>query len=252
MHENIRPKVSVCMATYNGGKFINDQIVSILSVLSKDDELIICDDNSNDNTLNVIKSFKDERLKLQYYKNNIGYVGNFERALSLASGEIVFLSDQDDIWHIDKYKVVLDYFIQNPRLVALSHSLFKFEENNSMEGLVINGKKEGAQKSLNFLSKQFISPDIFGCGLIFRNTLLEYALPFPSAAYSHDHWLSIIAALFGDFHYLKTPLVYYRQHDNNLTPKRGFNITRIIRVRGLWIIMLIIAAKRIYFSRYKN
>ena len=251
MHENIRLKVSVCMATYNGGKFIHRQIVSILSSLAKDDELIICDDNSNDNTVNIIKNFKDVRLKLYSYKNNIGYVGNFERAISLASGEIVFLSDQDDLWHVDKYNIVLDCFIQHPRLVALSHSLFKFDQVNPNEDLLINGNKDGVQKSLNFLSKQFISPDIFGCGLIFRKTLLEFALPFPSSVYSHDHWLSIIAALLGDFHYLQTPLVYYRQHENNLTPKGGLNISRIIRVRFLWIIMLFIATKRLYFSRFK-
>ena len=91
-------KISVCMAAYNGENYIEKQISSILCQLKPDDELVIVDDCSKDRTINVIKNFNDSRIKLLKNKFNYGVVATFERALSAAEGNIIFLSDQDDEW----------------------------------------------------------------------------------------------------------------------------------------------------------
>ena len=95
-------KISVCIATYNGERYIREQLDSILSQLSLDDEVIISDDGSKDSTIEIISSYLDSRIKV--FKNNgkHGYVGNFENALNHSSGDFIFLSDQDDIWELQK------------------------------------------------------------------------------------------------------------------------------------------------------
>ena len=100
--------ISVCMATYNGGKYIKEQLDSILPQLGKEDELVISDDGSKDNTYSIIQSYGDERIKLFYNHGKHGFVGNFENALKQCKGDYIFLSDQDDIWKVNKVSVVME------------------------------------------------------------------------------------------------------------------------------------------------
>ena len=101
--------ISVCMATHNGGKYIKEQIDSILVQISNEDELIISDDSSTDDTVEIIKKIKDKRIKL--FENNKFFSPNlnFENALLHSKGDIIFLSDQDDIWKKDKVKIMGNY-----------------------------------------------------------------------------------------------------------------------------------------------
>ena len=90
--------ISVCIATYNGEKYIKEQLLSILPQLGKKDEVIISDDHSTDNTLDIVKGLNDNRIKIVMNNREKGYTSNFENALSYAIGDYIFLSDQDDIW----------------------------------------------------------------------------------------------------------------------------------------------------------
>ena len=99
--------ISVCMATFNGEKYIKEQIESILSQISLSDELVISDDKSTDNTLDIIRDFNDPRIKLYIHEKDHGFVRNFENALTKSNGDIIFLSDQDDIWMPDKVNTTL-------------------------------------------------------------------------------------------------------------------------------------------------
>ena len=92
-------RISVCMASYNGEAFIGKQLRSIIDQLNVDDEVIISDDNSTDNTLSVISMFDDARIRVSSNQGRRGPVGNFEQALNKACGEYILLADQDDIWH---------------------------------------------------------------------------------------------------------------------------------------------------------
>ena len=93
---------SVCMASFNGERYIKEQIDSILLQIGEDDELIISDDGSTDQTVDVICSYRDDRIKFVRNVNRHGCIGNFENALRVASGDFIFLADQDDIWLSDK------------------------------------------------------------------------------------------------------------------------------------------------------
>ena len=95
------------LATFNGEKYLQQQIESILIQLGDNDELIISDDGSSDQTLNIIESFSDKRIHIFHNKMNHGFIGNFENALRIATGDYIFLSDQDDVWSSDKLRISL-------------------------------------------------------------------------------------------------------------------------------------------------
>ena len=109
--------ISVCMATFNGEKYIKEQIQSILNQLSLDDEVIISDDGSSDKTLEVINHINDKRIKVFTNTHKHGFTHNFENALNHANGEYIFLSDQDDIWAEEKVNKVMESLIYNDLVI---------------------------------------------------------------------------------------------------------------------------------------
>ena len=100
-------KISVCLASYNGAQYIEEQLKSILPQLNPTDEVILSDDHSADNTVQLVQALNDPRIKLIQNEGERGYTRNFENALNHATGDILFLSDQDDVWHDDKVKIML-------------------------------------------------------------------------------------------------------------------------------------------------
>lgn len=204
-------KISVCIATYNGEKYIKEQIDSILIQLSNDDEIIISDDNSTDNTINVIKNFSDSRIKL-FYNLEKGYSSNFENALKKVTGEIIFLSDQDDIWTTDKVEVCLE--------------ALKYSDLVVSDCKIINSKKEIISNSyfrLRNVKKtslgNLVKFSYLGCCLAFRSEILKKALPFPSNRQlcTHDNWLFLVGSFLFKHKVLDNKLIYYRRHNDNVS-----------------------------------
>jgi len=203
--------VSVCMATYNGEHFLTEQIQSILRQLNSDDELIISDDNSTDDTLKIIKSFNDSRIKLFTHKSTGRPTENFQNALLKAKGEFIFLADQDDIWLAGKYHKVVsllglhdlvlsDSILVNEDLEEVNASFFKF--HGSAKGVIRNAIKNS----------------YFGSCMAFRRELLEFALPFPlSREIGHDVWLGLVAEMVGKVYFINEPLILYRRHSSAVT-----------------------------------
>jgi glycosyltransferase involved in cell wall biosynthesis len=204
-------KISVCMATYNGEKYIKEQIQSILVQLSNHDELIISDDNSTDNTIGFIKEISDSRIKLFFNKEK-GYTSNFENALNQVKGDIIFLSDQDDIWVSNKVEICLkelesydfvvsDCKVMNNKNRIISDSYF----------VLRNVKKTNFGNLIKF--------SFLGCCLAFRSSLLEKALPFPSdrKLCTHDNWLFLVGAFLFRYKVLDEKLIYYRRHNENVS-----------------------------------
>jgi glycosyltransferase involved in cell wall biosynthesis len=194
------------MAVYNGEEFISEQLDSILSQLNDKDELIISDDGSTDQTLNIIKRYKDSRIKL-IYSGKRSIIKNFENALGNAKGDIIFLADQDDIWYPNKISETLSYMIEYD-LVFSNASVFNksilettllYDNNKTRTGLVRN----------------FIKNNYIGATMAFKKEILNRALPFPTKIYMHDAWISAVAEIFGKTFYINEPLIYYRRHDNN-------------------------------------
>lgn len=202
--------VSVCMATYNGEKYIKAQIESILKQLGKNDELIISDDGSKDGTLSIIKAFNDVRIKLLFNKSTHGFVGNFENALRNARGEIIFLSDQDDIWKPYKVKKILplfdnyDLIIHDAELVdgngnSLCKTYYSFMHNNT-----------------GFLANLWKTRWL-GCCMAFRRNVLNACLPFPQKIVGHDYWIGMMGMVKFRYCFIDDVLICYRRHNNNVS-----------------------------------
>lgn len=218
--------ISVCMATKNGAKYIGEQIDSILSQIGPDDELIISDDHSTDETRAIIASYDDSRIKLFVNKNIDGVVSNFENALRQASGEIIFLSDQDDVWMPDKIStmkhellthdvVISDCSVANDALEIFEPSFFAV--NNSGKGIIRN----------------IIKNSYMGCCMAFTRKVLEKALPFPSNIPMHDMWIGLIGEMNYNVKFLDMPLVYYRRHQRNASSS-GFASDAPFTQRLFW------------------
>lgn len=202
------PLLSVCMATYNGERFVEKQIATILDQLGSEDELIVSDDGSTDGTCNIISSFKDPRIRLIYNPKPGSPVRNFEHSLCHARGSLIFLADQDDIWEPNKITVqakLLDRF----DLVVSDCCLIDANETLLADSFFYQlGSRSGFLK--NLYKNSFL-----GCCMAFRRSILEETLPFPPAIAMHDIWIGLIAELYGSTYFCPEKLVRYRRHGSS-------------------------------------
>jgi len=240
-----RPKISVCIAAYQGERYIAQQLRSILSQLSVSDEVIIVDDGSSDGTCGEVSALGDPRLVLIRNTNNQGILRTFETALSRATGEIMFLSDQDDLWLPRKVGVTLDAFRRDPDLILIASDATLIDENGDRIGdsyYVTRGRFRAGLWS-NLLICRFL-----GCTMAFRSALLRKALPFPQVTQvHHDIWLGCVNALLkGKIKYISEPLVAYRRHSTNVTWRVKFSIYRKFQMRSQLIISLLSFCARLW------
>ena len=214
-------KLSVCMTTYNGEEYINKQLSSILAQLDKDDEVIICDDGSSDATLSIICSFNDPRIKL--FQNSFqNVVLNFENAIEKATGDYIFLSDQDDIWYENKVKEVLSHLEKNI-MVFSNLSIFKDDEFGTLE-LLYDSNENRAGFIKNFISNNYV-----GATMAFNKNLVKHILPFPKNLNMHDSWIGLISEIYGNTKFIGDPLIFYRRHQNNVSTTGGKSDNRLAK-----------------------
>lgn len=199
------------MATFNGANYIYEQIASILTQLSEIDELVISDDGSNDDTINIIKSFKDNRIKLYYNVGKHGFVGNFENALLHAKGDLIFLSDQDDIWKPNKVKIILQ--IMNTCDMVVHNAELIDSEGNSLGKDYYSCLHTGIGFFANLWKTRFL-----GCCMVFKRELLIDCLPFPQKIVAHDYWIGMYALAKYKVEFIPDMLISYRRHGNNVSP----------------------------------
>lgn len=219
--------VSVCMATYNGERFIREQIESILAQIGSDDELIISDDGSTDSTMEIINSFGDVRIKVFSNTKNHGPVGNFENSLSQAMGDYIFLSDQDDIWLPGKVESSLALLSQEGVDCVICNRIIIDKDGNTDRRPVV--KIDFSNDS--FLKVLYHNP-YMGCCMSFSKSLLKLALPFPEKLPMHDLWIGLLAHKMKSVRFLSQPYIGYRRHGNNVTIGRSpYSIIERIRFR---------------------
>lgn len=206
-------KVSIAMATFNGAQYIYEQLASFLSQSRLPDEVIICDDCSTDTTVDIVNEFiKIAKFDviLRVNEHNLGFVKNFEKAISLCSGDYILLSDQDDIWRNDKIQLLLD----NIGSFSLIHSDASII--NSSGNFVAGSFSKYANKELcsdfQFL---LLQNNVTGCTVMFNSKIRDKFLPINSSFDAHDWWIAIHASCLRGITYLDIPLVCYRQHAEN-------------------------------------
>ncbi|WP_135445156.1 glycosyltransferase [Vibrio tasmaniensis] len=229
-----RLTVSVCLASYNGEDYIAEQIRSILPQLCSHDELIISDNGSNDATLKIIFSFKDERIKLVKCIEP-GVVKNFELAIKNAKNEILILCDQDDVWLPGR----IDDVLKEHRTSVLVSVGFNVVDANLDKILGVD-----CVPKLSFLST-LIKNRFLGCSMSFHRSACSYILPFPANIGMHDWWIALMCLLKGEVTYVSKPLFLYRRHSKNASPTTEvskFSIADKIKMR---IIMLLAIGFRI-------
>lgn len=205
------PDISVCIATYNGDKYIYQQLASILKQLKENDEIIISDDSSTDKTLQIINDFNDRRIKV--YPDNKFYssIFNFENALKKATGEMIFLSDQDDIWEDNKVERICKLLKKYDLVVS---DCITIDE----EGRVTNDSFFKIRNSGKGILKNLYKNTYLGCCMAFNQKILKKALPFPKYIPMHDIWVGIVSELYGESYFCNEKLIKYRRHLNNVTP----------------------------------
>lgn len=200
-----RPMISVVMATYQGERYVLEQLHSILPQLAEGDEIVISDDASTDATARAIESLQDARIRLRRNVERVGYVRNFERAIEWARGEWIFFSDQDDLWLPEKVGCLSEALahkacVASDAIVADEHLGHARQSFFALRG--VRGFSAAAI---------FLRPRIIGASMAVERRYLRRCLPFP-ARIPHDHWISLNAALDGQLGVVDRALVLYRRH----------------------------------------
>jgi len=237
------PEISIIMAAYNGGQYLSEQINSVLGQSCKEWQLIIRDDNSGDNTRDIIKEYTQrypEKIKLvSDGDGNVGASQNFLRLLGHTNADYIMFCDQDDIWLPDKIKITLDkvkeiekkYGINTPVLIhtdlkvvdkdlnVIADSFWKYQRLNPEKG-----------KTLNRLLVQNV---VTGCTVMINRALKDKIKLLPEQTIVYDWWIALAAVAFGKIDYAPTATVLYRQHDNNNIGAKEWNLGYIMNMARL-------------------
>jgi glycosyltransferase involved in cell wall biosynthesis len=213
--------ISVCIATYNGERYIQEQLDSILSQLEDNDEIIISDDGSTDKTVEIIRSYTDKRIKLFHHRRNKQILSmpvtslhlaakNFENAINQSQGNYIYLADQDDIWfpnRIKKTQPLLEYY----DLVMCNYMVI------DDKGIILINKVYNKNPVSKRFFKNLKTSPFSGCCMAFRRGVLDYCLPFPKNCIVHDFWMGCLIVHLGSFKYIEEPLHLLRRHPRNIS-----------------------------------
>ena len=229
-------KVSVAMATYNGEKYIESQLRSVLSQIRQPDEVVITDDCSTDGTAEIINRFISENAltgwSVTVNRENLGYIKNFKNAISKTTGDIVFLCDQDDIWCEDKIESIGSVFTAFDRVCAVSSafSVIDGDGNDTKKaqsgnfGLINMRLNKALQKiPMRVIMHSNISP---GCTLAVRRDIADAYAKSSPCVLPHDYELNLIAAAKDGLYFYNRPLIKYRIHGENTLGLDGKPQTR--------------------------
>jgi glycosyltransferase involved in cell wall biosynthesis len=205
------------MSVYNGHEYLRAQVQSVLSQLEAHDELIIIDDASADESLEIIRAFDSPLIRLFRNETNLGVRRSFQRGLTMARGDLVFLCDQDDLWLPGKRAAFVSAFAEDASVTVVvsdAEVINAAGEVTASSFMAGRGGFSGSVPSTLWRNRYL------GCAMAVRRQVLKMALPIPPKAPMHDMWLGVMGSLAGQVHYLEVPYVRYRRHDNNATPCR--------------------------------
>jgi glycosyltransferase involved in cell wall biosynthesis len=225
-------RISVAMCTFNGAEFLPAQLESIAQQTRPPDEIIVCDDASTDATRAVLQSFaQTARIPVSFYfsDENVGSVKNFERATGLSTGDVIALSDQDDVWRADKLQLIEESLARNPKAgIVFSDAEIVDEQLNSLgrrmwDQVGFDAHKQKLIHSGRALEVLIYGWTVTGATMAFRSEFAKLALPIPAnIAMIHDGWIALTIGAVADVNFIEEPLIKYRQHERQQigAPKR--------------------------------
>lgn len=229
-------KIEILMATYNGEKYIREQIDSIINQTYSNWTLLIRDDGSKDNTVRIVKEYeeKDKRIKLlEDNKGNLGFVKNFEELLKNSSEEFIMFSDQDDYWLEDKIEKYI-------------FELNKLGDEKFLKPLLVHSNSFICDEKLEIKKKEFINSRIAiennknsyffayfvqGSTILINRKIIKMGLPFSENVKLHDKYFHLLAEFLGKRVFIDKTLMKYRQHENNKIGAKGNIIKKIMEKR---------------------
>lgn len=205
-------RVSVVMATYNGTRFLAEQLDSIANQTRVPEEMVVSDDNSADDSVAILEDFARRApfsVTVLTNAETLGYGQNFNRALKHSSGDLVFLSDQDDVWYSRKIETIVTMAESNKRLLYVHDLLYT---DRALQPLGLTSLSDRARQGRPAMTLHN------GCATVVRKELLRVALPVPRFV-AHDNWLHAVAEAARSKAIIGDPLAYYRMHGENATPR---------------------------------
>lgn len=216
-------KLSIALCTYNGARYLSEQLESYARQTRLPDELVVCDDNSSDETTAIIEEFASRAafpVRLHVNEGNLGYIKNFERAITLCAGDLIFLSDQDDVWHAEKLEIFEQKFNEQPTVGMVFCNANLVGENLEPLGvdvwqwLSLTPEVERAFNAGKGLPKKFNRNYSPGFTIAFRSKYKDLILPIPDDVLwvLHDYWIALLLTAATKVLPVSTPLVDYRQH----------------------------------------
>ena len=223
--------ISIALATYNGSKFLREQLDSILDQSIGNFEVVICDDCSTDCTLQILQEYanKDARFKIFQNRQNLGFKKNFEHILSLCNGEFIAFCDQDDIWepnHLETlYKNIEDKDCIGANSLIINENGVS-QKKTLLEHWHIHAMSKDAEQ---LFQHELYSNVIQGTASLIRTSLVKRSLPFPDSIKYHDYWFALIAGLNGKCKYIKDVVLKYRRHSSNVSGYQEFSILNVIK-----------------------
>lgn len=210
-----KPSVSVCVATYNGEQYIAAQIESILAQLSDEDEIIVSDDGSADQTKAVVEKLmsRDGRIRMIDGPHD-GFSKNFENAVKQARNDIVLFSDQDDIWEEGKVEQIKKIFRVKPETTTILHDMATFRNDS------LTNTNEIAISYHGGVLRNFIKSSYWGCCMAVRREFLMQFIPFRAHCVGHDQLIGLMTEKHGKALYLNQKLLWHRLHGSNTSNRR--------------------------------
>lgn len=235
-----RPRISVVMAVYNGKSYLPEQLDSILRQLRDTDELLVLDDGSEDGSRELLRAYAQKWKQIRLYLNDkrMGPVQNFGQGLAMAAGDVIFLSDQDDIWQPEKAETVCRAMKAGakPQLV-LHNAQFMDAQGKKLNKTLFQwrGVRIGFWK--NWLKNSYM-----GCCMALNRPMAQKVLPIPNQIPMHDQWIGLLAEHYGTVTLLDQCLIGYRRHGGNATQEGHSSVMRMMAWR---LQILIQFAKRV-------
>lgn len=226
--------ISVAMATFNGEKYIKRQVESVLENLSSEDELIVSDDGSTDKTIQILESFRDQRIKIFFGPKN-GINKNFENAIIHCQGDYIFLCDQDDFWYRNKVSKVMAAFASKQCNLVVHDAIVKNEDGSILfpSFFEIRHMRTG-------IIKNIVRNCYHGCLMAFCASLKEKLVPIPTEGCLHDQWIGIISEMYGETFFLNEKLMEYIRHGDNASSfEHHLSITRQLSDRTKLVVNIL-------------
>ena len=225
-------QLSVAMATYNGARFLREQLNSFTAQKRLPDELVVCDDGSSDATIDILQDFAVSApftMRVVRNEENVGFVRNFEKAISLCSGDVIFLSDQDDVWLPEKLGRIESEFVADPLLLGTINDMIITDGELRHNGIT----QLGNIRTGGYDERRFIA----GCGMALRKSALDILIPFPKEKFAHDRWICDILVAMNARKLVDEPLQLYRRHGSNesqwiYSDPNGVNAFRVLQTGG--------------------